>query len=140
MRLRTTTAAAATVLAAAMCFPLAGVAAAQDLDCINFQTQAEAQAVYNQNPSDPHGLDQDKDGQACEAVPGGAPGSGEGPSPTYSAPSGGVETGAGGTAEGGPDDSADDSAELLVLGVAGGAVLAAGGVGLARRRSVRRSG
>ena len=42
-----TTAAAAAVLAAAMCFPLAGVAAAQDLDCANFQTQAEAQAVYN---------------------------------------------------------------------------------------------
>ena len=79
MRLRTT-AAAATVLAAAMCFPLAGVAAAQDLDCTNFQTQAEAQAVYNQNPSDPNGLDRDKDGVACEALPGGAPGSGEGPS------------------------------------------------------------
>jgi hypothetical protein len=46
----------------------------------------------------------------------------ERPSPTYSAPSGGVETGAGGTAEGGPDDSP----ELLVVGVAGGAALAAG--------------
>ena len=46
----------------------------------------------------------------------------EGPRPTYSAPSGGVETGAGGTAEGGPDDSP----ELLVVGVAGGAALAAG--------------
>ena len=31
------------------------------------------------------------------------------------------------------------SPELLVLGVTGGAVLAAGGVALARRRSVRRS-
>lgn len=133
MRLRTT--AAAVVLAAAMCFPLAGVALAQDLDCADFQTQVQAQAVYDQNPSDPNGLDRDKDGVACEALPGGAPGSGEGPSP----PSGGVETGAGGTAEGGPDDSPDDSPQLLVLGMAGGAVLAAGGMALARRRSVRRS-
>lgn len=127
MRLRTT-AAAATALAAAMSFPMAGVAAAADLDCANFTTQAEAQAVYNQNPSDPNGLDRDKDGRACEALPGGPPGSAEGPSP---APSGGVETGAGGTAE--------DSPELLVLGVAGSAVLVAGVAVLARRRSVRRS-
>jgi len=130
-----TTAVTAIALAGAMCFPLAGVAAAQDLDCADFQTQAQAQAVYDQNPSDPNGLDRDKDGVACEALPGGAPGSGEGPSP----PSGGVETGAGGTAEGGPEDGPGDSSELLVLGVAGGAVLAAGGVALARHRSVRRS-
>ena len=134
MRLRTT-AAAATALAAAMSFPMAGVAAAHDLDCEDFTTQAEAQAVYNRNPSDPNGLDRDKDGVACEALPGGAPGSGEGPSP----PSGGVETGAGGTAEGGPEDGPGHSSELLVLGVAGGVVLAAGGVALARHRSVRRS-
>ena len=127
MRLRTTAATAA-ALAAAMSFPMAGAAAAADLDCANFTTQAEAQAVYNQNPSDPNGLDRDKDGKACEALPGGSPGSAEGPSP---APSGGVETGAGGTAEDGP--------ALLVLGVAGSAVLVAGGAVLARRRSVRRS-
>jgi len=119
------TAAAAAVLAAALCFPLAGVAAAQDLDCANFQTQAEAQAVYNQNPSDPHDLDRDNDGKACEGNPPG----------TDEPPNGPVEAGAGGTAEGGPDDSP----ELLVLGVVGGGVLAAGGVVLARRRSVRRS-
>ena len=130
-----TTAVTAIALAGAMCFPLAGVAAAQDLDCADFQTQAQAQAVYDQNPSDPNGLDRDKDGVACEALPGGAPGSGEGPSP----PSGGVETGAGGTAEGGPEDGPGHSSELLVLGVAGGAVLATGGVALARRRAVRRS-
>jgi hypothetical protein len=119
------TAAAAAILAAALCFPLAGVAAAQDLNCADFQTQAEAQAVYNQNPSDPHDLDRDNDGKACEGNPPG----------TDEPPLGPVETGAGGTAEGGPDDSR----ELLVLGVAGGGVLAAGGVVLARRRSVRRS-
>jgi Excalibur calcium-binding domain len=119
------TAAAAAVLAAALCFPLAGVAAAQDLDCANFQTQAEAQAVYNQNPSDPHNLDGDYDGKACEGNPLGS----------AEHPAGGMETGAGGTAEGGPEDTP----ELLVLGMAGGAALAVGGVVLARRRSVRRS-
>jgi len=107
---------------------MGGVAAANDLDCEDFTTQPEAQAVYNQNPSDPNGLDRDKDGKACEALPGGALGSAEGPSPT---PSGGVETGAGGTAE--------DSPELLVWAVAGGTALVASGAVLARRRSVRRS-
>jgi hypothetical protein len=124
-----TTAAVAAVLAAAMCFPLAGVAAAQDKDCADFQPQAEAQAVYNQDPRDPNNLDGDGDGIACEALPGQPLGSAE-------HPAGGMETGAGGTAEGGPDDSP----ELLMLGVAGGGVLAAaGGVVLARRRSIRRS-
>jgi hypothetical protein len=126
MRLRTT--AAAIVLAAAMCFPLAGVAAAQDKDCKDFQTQTEAQAFYNQDTRDPSGLDGDGDGIACEALPGQPLGSAE-------HPAGGMETGEGGTAEGGPDNSP----ELLALGVAGGGVLAAGGVVLARRRSVRRS-
>ena len=106
MRLRITAAAAA-VLAAAMCFPLAGVAAAQDLDCADFQTQAQAQAVYNQNPSDPNGLDRDKDGERARRLPGGAPGSGERPVAPRPV---GVETGAGGTAEGGPDDSPDGPA------------------------------
>ena len=131
-----TTAAAVTVLAAALCYPLAGVAAAQDLlNCDHFQTQEQAQAEYDKNPSDPNHLDRDKDHKACEALPGEPPGSGEGPPPTTSVPKGGMETGEGGTAEGGPDDSP----ELLVLGMAGGAGLAAGGVALARRRSVRRS-
>lgn len=37
-----------------------------DLDCADFATQEEAQAVYNQDPSDPNGLDADFDGIACE--------------------------------------------------------------------------
>ena len=134
MRLRIT--AAAIVLPAALCFPLASVAAAQDLlNCRDFQTQEQAQAVYNRNPSDPNHLDRDKDRKACEALPGEPLGSGEGPPPISSVPSGPVEAGEGGTAEGGPDDSP----ELLVLGVAVGGVVAAAGVMLARRRSVRRS-
>jgi hypothetical protein len=57
-----------------MSFPLAGVAAAQDLlNCGNFQTQEQTQAEYNKNPSDPNHLDRDKDGKACEALPGEPP-------------------------------------------------------------------
>lgn len=42
-------------------------------DCSDFETQEEAQAVYNQDTSDPYGLDEDDpqpdDGIACEALP-----------------------------------------------------------------------
>jgi len=38
-----------------------------DLDCSDFSSQAEAQAVYEQDPSDPNGLDADGDGKACES-------------------------------------------------------------------------
>jgi endonuclease YncB( thermonuclease family) len=37
-----------------------------DLDCSDFASQAEAQAVLDADPSDPNGLDADYDGQACE--------------------------------------------------------------------------
>lgn len=40
--------------------------AQQDLDCEDFATTAEAQAVYDQDPSDPNELDPDNDGRACE--------------------------------------------------------------------------
>ena len=51
-----------------------------------------------------------------------------------------METGAGGTADlvTAAEDTADDSSgPLLPLGIVGGAVLAAGGLVLVRRRSVR---
>jgi hypothetical protein len=42
-------------------------------DCSDFRFQEEAQAVFDQNPSDPYGLDEDDprpdDGKACEALP-----------------------------------------------------------------------
>jgi hypothetical protein len=42
-------------------------------DCRDFTYQEEAQAVFDQNPSDPYGLDEDDpspdDGKACEALP-----------------------------------------------------------------------
>lgn len=37
-----------------------------DLDCEDFATQQQAQAVYDQNPADPNNLDADDDGLACE--------------------------------------------------------------------------
>lgn len=42
---------------------------ANDVDCSDFRTWQEAQAFYIANlPSDPHGLDADNDGVACEAL------------------------------------------------------------------------
>lgn len=44
--------------------------AAQDYDCSDFKTQAQAQAILNQTPgADPHRLDADKDSVACESLP-----------------------------------------------------------------------
>jgi micrococcal nuclease len=42
--------------------------AGPDLDCSDFATQEEAQAVLNQDPSDPNCLDEDNDGTACETL------------------------------------------------------------------------
>ncbi|MCR6486324.1 excalibur calcium-binding domain-containing protein [Amycolatopsis sp. OK19-0408] len=42
---------------------------AADRDCKDFKYQEDAQAVYNQDPSDPNRLDEDNDGIACESLP-----------------------------------------------------------------------
>lgn len=39
-----------------------------DYDCSDFSSHAEAQAILNSDPSDPYGLDRDKDGIACESL------------------------------------------------------------------------
>ena len=53
----------------------APAALAQDeFDCADFETQEQAQAVYNEDTSDPSGLDEDDgadDGIACETLPSG---------------------------------------------------------------------
>jgi len=44
----------------------------RDYDCSDFSTQKEAQAFFESNGGssrDPHKLDQDKDGVACETLP-----------------------------------------------------------------------
>jgi Excalibur calcium-binding domain len=43
--------------------------AQEDLNCEDFTYQEEAQAVFDQDPSDPNGLDADNDGIACESFP-----------------------------------------------------------------------
>ncbi|MFI7117660.1 excalibur calcium-binding domain-containing protein [Amycolatopsis sp. NPDC049868] len=54
---------------ASVAFALAEAPAIVDLDCKDFQFQEEAQAVLDKDRSDPHGLDRDKDGIACEDLP-----------------------------------------------------------------------
>lgn len=50
---------------------LAAPAHAQaDRDCADFSSQREAQDFFEQSgPGDPHGLDRDNDGVACETLP-----------------------------------------------------------------------
>ena len=40
-----------------------------DCDCSNFSTQAQAQRILQAYPGDPHRLDRDDDGVACESLP-----------------------------------------------------------------------
>src|SRR5215208_950144 len=50
---------------------LAGRSDAQaDLDCADFATQQEAQTELARDPTDPHNLDADDDGVACEELSG----------------------------------------------------------------------
>lgn len=52
---------------------------AQDrYDCCDFDSQQEAQAELNRDPSDPNNLDADNDGVACETYPHDDDGSGGG--------------------------------------------------------------
>jgi LPXTG-motif cell wall-anchored protein len=63
---------------------------AEDLDCDDFATQEEAQAELERDLSDPHGLDADHDGIACEDDKP-APGAGGGDElPTTGVPAGAI--------------------------------------------------
>lgn len=53
---------------ASVAFALAETPAIGDLDCKDFKYQEEAQAVLNANPADPHNLDGDGNGIACETL------------------------------------------------------------------------
>lgn len=58
------------VTLAALALPaMAGTAAAADRDCTDFATQEQAQAVLDQDRSDPNHLDSDHNGVACETLP-----------------------------------------------------------------------
>ncbi|GAA2811447.1 hypothetical protein GCM10010441_40150 [Kitasatospora paracochleata] len=142
MRFRAATTTALLAFVAGL--PLAGIAHAQtgDLDCANFATQEEAQAVLNADPSDPNHLDADHDGIACEDLPhaaasspaattAGAAGAGAAAAPSAGgaaaaaaqAPAGAVAAGSG------PADT-----RLLTAGLAGAAVVTAAGAVVVRRR------
>lgn len=129
MRLRST-AAAGVFFAAALSIGT-GSASAADLDCSNFATQAEAQATYDADPSDPNGLDRDKDGTACESLPGGTTSEDNttlGSSQVSTRPMGAVAAG---------DGSAADEGSSLPYVLGGLAFAGAGGAAVAARRSAR---
>lgn len=48
--------------------PAYGGYSSGDLDCSDFGSWEEAQEAYEDDPSDPNGLDADGDGVACEAL------------------------------------------------------------------------
>ncbi|TLW93906.1 excalibur calcium-binding domain-containing protein [Saccharomonospora piscinae] len=127
------------LFAAATMLPAAGLANAQDLDCANFSTQAEAQAEFDRDPSDPHRLDADDDGIACEVLNGTTappPPATTTPDATDSngqvrrTPDGGVATGDGSLADG------DSVAVPAVIGLLGLGTAATATVVAARRRNV----
>ncbi len=96
-----------------------------DKDCADFPSQAAAQAELKKNPRDPHKLDADHDGYACESRFGEPAGSGQ----VKVKPVGGVATGGGETGEG--------NGALLGLGALVLAGVAAGSGILYRRRTER---
>ncbi|MEW1914231.1 excalibur calcium-binding domain-containing protein [Kitasatospora sp. NPDC085895] len=116
---------------------------AQDFDCSNFSTQEQAQAVFDADPFDPSNLDADNDGIACEALPHAvtadpAAGSSSAASAPASVPAAALQVPVGGVSAGtGP--ARDDTRLLVAAGLASGAVLVAGGAGIARRRLGGRS-
>lgn len=99
-------------LAVAVLVVMAPAAMAQDeLNCDDFNSQEEAQAELDADPSDPHGLDADNDGIACEELStagdggaadddGAADATGD-DADEGEVPTGGVATGGGGTASSG---------------------------------------
>ena len=77
--------------------------AGDPFDCADFDTQEEAQAEYDSDPSDPSGLDADEDGIACAELGsgGGSGGTGGGGSPgQYQYDSGGSLMDSGGPGDG----------------------------------------
>ncbi|MCW2579637.1 MAG: uncharacterized protein JWR82_1238 [Blastococcus sp.] len=126
-------AASGLLLTAALSFGFSGTASAADLNCSDFATQAEAQAVLTANPSDPNNLDQDDDGVACEGLAGGAAEDGTvtGTAQVAAQPAGSIAAGDG--------TSSTDDAGTLPYALGGLAIVAAGGAVVAGRRSSRAS-
>lgn len=110
----TGTAATVLVTAAMAAIPLAGVASAaptvDDQNCKDFTSQSQAQQHYDADTSDPDGLDDDNDGQACEKYDYGATGGGQGQAaPGAPAESGSGDQGSGDQGSGDGQSSADEN-------------------------------
>jgi hypothetical protein len=142
---RRTTAVAGVLFTAALSLGVSGTAHAADTyNCPDFVSQADAQAVYNADPSDPNQLDRNNNAQACEdhdyAASAGTvtsamalgttsqttPGT---TSQVTSRPAGAVAAGDG--------SSSSDEASVLPYVLGGVALTAAGGAAFAARRSSR---
>lgn len=146
---RRTTAAAGVLFTAALSFGFSSTAQAADTyNCDHFTYQEDAQAVYDQDPSDPNGLDgTPNDGVACESLPlrgtsvagstttgvSGSTTGTTGPSTT----GGQVSTRPAGAVAAGDGSSAGDDAGALPYVLGGVALTAAGGAAFAARRSSR---
>ncbi|WP_222270823.1 hypothetical protein [Modestobacter marinus] len=134
MRPRST--AAVVVLCAGLSVPLAGTAGAADLDCEDFATQAQAQAVLVADPDDPNRLDADDDGRACDDhVYGVGISATTSPSPT----TGQVATRPVGAVAAGDGSTAPDEGSVLSYVLGGLAFAGAGAAAVAARRSSRTS-
>ena len=84
-------------------------------DCADFETQAQAKAVLEQDPSDPHYLDGEGDGIPCEDLP-----SGDGSAADAGSPSGAatVPATAPSTAAGAPPPPSVEDARSMLEGLA----------------------
>jgi hypothetical protein len=129
MRVRTSVAAA--VVFAAVTVPMTGTALAADVDCADFPTQAQAQAVLVADPTDPNGLDGNNNGTACEDHAfAGVPAAAGTPAPQVATlPAGSIAAG----------DGSTDDADPLPYALGGLAVAGAAGCAVAARRTARRT-
>ncbi|WP_369252402.1 hypothetical protein [Geodermatophilus amargosae] len=149
---RTTTAAAGVLFTAALSFGFAGTAHAADrYNCPDFVSQADAQAVYDADTSDPNGLDgpigtgsDGVPGVACEnhdyiANPGTVTSAMALGTTNQVAPSttNQVTTRPAGAVAAGDGSSSGDDAGALPYVLGGVALTAAGGAAFAARRSSR---
>lgn len=82
-----------------------------DLDCADFATLEEAQAVLDADPSDPNGLDGEGDGIPCEDLPSANGSSSDGSSVDAGSPSGPA------TAAGAPSPPTAEEASVLLSGL-----------------------
>ncbi|RZT84386.1 excalibur calcium-binding domain-containing protein [Pseudonocardia sediminis] len=105
----TGTTATVLVTAAMAAIPLAGIAnaapSADDQNCKDFSNQQEAQQHYNADPSDPDGLDDDNDREACENYDYASNGGGQGQVPAAPNESGSDDQDSGG------QDSGEDRSD-----------------------------